>query len=72
MLSNIHAIENEDCKSLFWRIYGVFIAHESCSFKEQRGWNVILYLWYFELYSVLYFIYFIQQKDGDMRGHERL
>jgi len=36
MISNIFAVENEDC-DLFRKIRGVFIAHKFCPFMERTS-----------------------------------
>jgi hypothetical protein len=52
--------------------HGVFITYESCPLVEMGDWSVILSLWYFKLYCEFYSTHFIQLKDGDMVGHEKL
>jgi hypothetical protein len=44
-------IEKEEIKNLWLKGFMIYLSHESCSFIERRGWNVILFLWYFKLYS---------------------
>jgi hypothetical protein len=57
---------------LLWKSHDVFIAHEFSTFYGEKSWSVTLFLWYFELHCEVYSNHFIQLKNWDMMGHDRL